>query len=126
EALEEQPGSGLEKKCRDDVERAQLERRTWVLERDGELVACSSFNTAIREAVQVGGVWTPPELRCRGYARAVVASSLLDAAREGASKAILFTGPDNIGAQRAYLACGFRQIGYYRLLLLNTALNPPS
>jgi predicted GNAT family acetyltransferase len=119
EALGEQPGPELERKSKSDVERAFEEKRTWVLEEDGQLVAMSSFNTSIREAVQVGGVWTPPELRRNGYGRAVVATSLLDAAREGVSKSILFTAHDNIAAQRAYLAIGFQQTGHYRLLLLN-------
>jgi len=58
--------------------------------------------------------------RRRGYARAVVAASLLDARAEGAQTAILFTGESNTAAQKAYVALGFRHIGAYRLLLLRT------
>ena len=61
---------------------------------------------------------TPPELRRRGYARAVVAASLLDARAEGAERSILFTPVENIPAQRAYEALGYRHIGDYRLFLL--------
>ncbi len=81
-------------------------------------MAMSSFNTAIDEAVQVGGVWTPPALRRRGYARAVVAASLRDARAEGVQRAILFTGDTNIAAQKAYRAIGFQGVGDYGLLLL--------
>jgi predicted GNAT family acetyltransferase len=95
---------------------------TWVLEDRGQPVATSSFNTAIAEAVQIGGVWTPPDLRRRGYGRAVVAVSLEDARAEGATTAILFTGVENIPAQKAYQALGFRQIGDYRLLLLRKGI----
>jgi len=109
---------------RSSVERALKNRRTWLLESGGEPVACSSFNTAIKEAVQVGGVWTPPELRRRGYGRCVVAASLLDARAEGAEKAILFTGEGNLAAQRAYAALGFRHIGDYGLLLLRSPIAP--
>jgi predicted GNAT family acetyltransferase len=63
-------------------------------------------------------VYTPPELRSRGYGRAVVAASLLDARAEGAERTILFTPVENIPAQRAYEALGYRHIGDYRLLLL--------
>jgi len=109
-------------------ERAMAERvihdgNTWILEAQGQPVATSAFNSRIREAVQIGGVWTPPELRRRGYARCVVAQSLLDARDEGAEKAILFTGEQNIPAQKAYTALGFRYIGDYHLLMLREPLH---
>ena len=122
QALGDQDSPRLRRECREAVERAWREKRSWVLEKECRPVACSSFNTAIKEAVQIGGVWTPPELRCRGYGRAVVAASLLDARSEGASKGILFTGEGNIAAQKAYEALGFRCIGDYRLLLLRVPL----
>jgi RimJ/RimL family protein N-acetyltransferase len=123
-ALEAQDTPELWEQCRANVERYLRERRTWILEDQGDPVACSSFNTAIKEAVQVGGVWTPPELRRRGYGRAVVAASLLDARTEGARKAILFTGVNNVAAQKAYAALGFRHIGDYRIVLLRSPLEP--
>jgi predicted GNAT family acetyltransferase len=118
EALGEEENAALWARCRASVERSLRQGWTWVLEDRGEPVACSSFNTAIREAVQIGGVWTPPALRRRGYGRAVVAASLLDARAEGADTAILFTGERNVAAQKAYEALGFRPIGGYRLILL--------
>jgi len=114
----------LRQSCRASIERSLQEGSTWLLEEGGRTVACTSFNTAIAEAVQVGGVWTPPELRGRGYARCVVAASLRDARAEGVDRAILFTGKHNLPAQKAYLALGFRQIGNYRLLLLNRPASP--
>jgi RimJ/RimL family protein N-acetyltransferase len=120
EALGEKDSPQLWEKCRRSVERSIKEGRTWVLEDRGEPVACSSFNTAIKEAVQVGGVWTPPALRRQGYGRAVVAASLLDARLEGVEKAVLFTGESNVAAQKAYAALGFKSIGDYRLLLLRS------
>jgi predicted GNAT family acetyltransferase len=122
EALGDEDGPQLRRQCRETTERLVREKRTWVLEIGGRPVACSSFNTAIEEAVQVGGVWTPPELRRRGYGRAVVAASLLDARTEGVKKGILFTGEDNIAAQRAYEALGFRCIGDYSIMLLRSPL----
>jgi RimJ/RimL family protein N-acetyltransferase len=115
----------LRESCRASIERSLQEGSTWLLEDGGQPVACTSFNTAIAEAVQVGGVWTPPELRGRGYARCVVAASLRDARAEGVNRAILFTGKQNLPAQKAYLALGFRQIGDYRLLLLNRPMHLP-
>ena len=100
------------------LERICREGRMWLLERDGEPVACTAFNAFTTESVQVGGVWTPPEFRCRGYARAAVAHSLLDARADGVAKGILFTGEENAAAQRAYEALGFEYIGDYCILLL--------
>src|SRR5206468_11065013 len=70
------------------------------------------------EIVQIGGVWTPPELRGRGYGRAVVAGSLLAARERNVRRAVLFADPRNTAAQRAYLALGFRIAGDYGLVLL--------
>ena len=72
--------------------------------------------------MQVGGVYTPPEFRRRGYARAVVAASLGEAATGGAEQAVLFTPQANKAAQRAYEAIGFRSSGRYRVTLLSKAL----
>jgi predicted GNAT family acetyltransferase len=126
EALGEEDTPALAERVRTNTRRAIAERNTWVLEAAGSPVACSSFNTAIREAVQVGGVYTPPELRRRGYGRAVVAASLLDARAEGVGTAILFTGVNNLPARRAYTALGFQHVGDYRLVLLRSALEVSS
>jgi RimJ/RimL family protein N-acetyltransferase len=122
EAIGAQDSPELWEESRASIERSLQEGRTWILEKEGEPVASTSFNTAIQEAVQVGGVWTPPELRRRGYGRCVVAASLLDARSEGVEKAILFTGERNIAAQKAYTALGFRHIGDYRLVLFQPPL----
>jgi RimJ/RimL family protein N-acetyltransferase len=110
----------LVEESRAAIARAVDRRTIWVLQDAARTVSTSAFNTAIDEAVQVGGVWTPPALRNRGYGRAVVAASLLDARAEGASMAILFTGKDNAPAQRAYEALSFRLVGAYRIVLLRS------
>jgi predicted GNAT family acetyltransferase len=92
--------------------------QSWVLEDAGEIVANTSFNAAVKEAVQVGGVYTPTEFRGRGYGRCVVAASLLDARDAGVETAVLFTGDTNIPARKAYAALGFKRIGDYRLSIL--------
>jgi RimJ/RimL family protein N-acetyltransferase len=78
-------------------------------------VSYSGFNAVLPDMVQVGGVFTPPALRGRGYARCAVAASLVAARSRGVERAILFTGDDNVAAQRAYLALGFCPIGDYAL-----------
>ncbi len=131
EALGEEETPQLWEECRASVECAVEGQDAWILEAEGQPVATSAFNTRTKEAVQVGGVWTPPALRCRGYARCVVAQSLLDARDEITAagvqnpQAILFTGADHMAAQRAYEALGFRCIGDYYILLLKQPLQPP-
>ncbi|UCG22758.1 MAG: GNAT family N-acetyltransferase [Chloroflexota bacterium] len=100
--------------------------RTWILEVQGKPVASTSLNATVRDegvagVVQVGGVYTPPELRGRGYGRSAVAASLIDARSEGYQRSVLFTGISNLAAQRAYLALGYRLIGAYRITVLREA-----
>lgn len=118
ETLGEEETEALWEEERAVTERVIAAGVTWILEDGGVPVATSAFNSSIDEAVQIGGVWTPPEFRSRGYARCVVAQSLLDAHADGATKSILFTGDDNIPAQKAYTALGFQHIGDYHILLL--------
>lgn len=87
-----------------------------ILEDNGQPVAKTAFNAALPDIVQIGGVYTPPEHRSKGYARKVVALHLLEARESGVKTAILFaSGP---AACRAYEAIGFERIGTYTLALL--------
>ncbi|AUX41188.1 GCN5 family acetyltransferase [Sorangium cellulosum] len=123
------PGPALDASSREHVARQHEDGSAFVLvsgkegegEREGERgepVSCTFFNARLPDMVQVGGVWTPPELRGRGHARAVVAGSLLSARGEGATRAILFTGAENRAAIAAYEALGFTLAGEYGLFLL--------
>jgi RimJ/RimL family protein N-acetyltransferase len=126
ESLHEEDGPRERQSARASVEHKLEDGHLWVVEARtaaGDLpVAVSGLNAALREAVQIGPVYTPPELRCRGYARAVVAASLLDVRAQGVHTAILFTGEDNLPAQKAYAALGFRHVGMFRLVLLKTPI----
>lgn len=124
EALNEHDSPVLLDDSRKAVANQIRERRLWIAAVGNQPVAMTGLNTATKEAVQVGGVFTPPERRGRGYARAVVAQSLLDARAEGVEKAILFTGHDNLPAQKAYTALGFQHVGDYCILLLREAIHP--
>ena len=117
EALRVEPGEGLHAASHDEIRRMIEEGSGFVLEADGERSAFSGFNARLPDVVQVGGVYTPPERRGRGYARAIVAASLLEARRNGVSRALLFTDRLNIAARRAYVALGFEPIGDYGLLM---------
>lgn len=105
----------LRVKLRDELPRSAAAGKLWVLEHEDQLVATTAFNAQLPTAVQIGGVYTPPPLRGRGYARCVLASHLLAAREQGVRRAILFTGDTNLPAQRAYASLGFEPIGRYRI-----------
>lgn len=118
EALGATDGPDLHQASADDVQ-LQHERGTdWLLLAGATPVSYSVFNAMLADIVQIGGVWTPPELRGRGYARSVVAGSLLAARKQGIARAVLFADPANEAARRAYLRLGFRIVGDYGLVLL--------
>ena len=106
-----------EDEAREIVRYQQQTNNHWLLEAGGKIVATSAISAGIPEVVQIGGVYTLPEYRNRGFGRAVVAGSLLYARARGVKKAILFTGTDMPAAQKVYTALGFRPIGEYGLVI---------
>lgn len=109
------PGSDPRTQAGAAIDGALARHQVWLVECSGAPVAMCTHNAVLPDAVQVGGVFTPPALRGRGFARAVVARSLLDARTAGAARAILFTPrPDAVAA---YRAVGFEPIGRYAVVL---------
>ena len=88
-----------------------------VLMADGVPLAMTGFNAQLPDIVQVGGVYTPPDVRGQGYARRAVALHLAQAAGQGATRATLFAGSP--AAARAYQAIGFARIGEWTMLLFD-------
>lgn len=123
ETLGTEDSDTLPARCRDEVVR-HMDGDAFVLESaiDGQrrVVACSFFNARVPDTVQIGGVFTPPAWRGRGFGRAVVAGSLLTAQAQGVERSILFTALDNLAAQRAYRSIGYRSVGEYALVLFST------
>lgn len=92
------------------------DRALWVLERKGRIVSfcCALARTPAR--VKIGGVYTPPALRGRGFARAVVAGALLQEHEFGRRRACLWSG--NAAAKRAYGALGFEPIAEFGCIMV--------
>jgi GNAT superfamily N-acetyltransferase len=99
-----------------DVRRWREEGSGFVLEDAGRPVAFAAWNAWLPDIVQIGGVWTPPALRGRGYGRGATAAALLAARARGATRGVLFT--DAPAAVTAYTALGFERVGTYGLVLL--------
>ena len=89
----------------------------FLLEAEGRPIAMAAWNAELPDMVQIGGVFTPPELRSRGYGRAAVAAALTAARDRGATAAILFTHTP--AAEQAYRALGFEQVGLYHIALFD-------
>lgn len=103
--------------CREDVAEAQRRGTLFVLTQQDRLVSTCAFSARCLDCVQIGAVWTPSPLRSRGFARTVVAGALSLARSEGVTRSVLFTGDNNLAAQKAYLSLGYSRIGEYGLVL---------
>jgi GNAT superfamily N-acetyltransferase len=117
EELGDTPSQDNTKHCAADVARWIAEQSQFVLTDDGRPVSGCCFNARLPDAVQIGNVWTPPQYRSRGYARAVVAGALDHARRAGAKQGVLFTPEGNAAALTAYAAVGFTPVGDYAMVL---------
>jgi len=117
EALGASDALDLRRASQADVLLQHARAADWVLVRGETPVAYAVFNAMLPDIVQIGGVWTPPEFRGRGYARSVVAGSLVAAGKQGVARAVLFADPLNAAARAAYLSIGFAIVGDYGLVL---------
>ena len=117
EGLNGSDSPGLREAVRQELELWIAEDRGFVLEVGGAPVAQAGFNAVIPDMVQVGFVFTPPQLRGRGYAAQAVAGALQIARARGAVRATLFT--QNPQAERAYARLGFEPVEDYWMALFN-------
>jgi predicted GNAT family acetyltransferase len=84
------------------------ERRDGVATVDDRPVAYCAITAGLDGEVNVGAVYTAPELRGRKYAQCAVAGLLRDAARDGMTRACLSAFKGDPAAQAAYAALGFQ------------------
>jgi RimJ/RimL family protein N-acetyltransferase len=119
ETLAAAPGAATEARAREDISRGLVQKNFWVAVENENLVAMAAVNARLPDMIQIGGVFTPKELRGRGHARIAVAGALIDSHAEGAATAILFTEVRNAPAKKVYAALGFARVGDYGLILLS-------
>lgn len=106
--------SGLEQAEKDIASYRRKDSHRLLL-KDGRPVAMTGFNAQVDDTVQIGGVYTPPELRGRGHARLAVALHLAQARNAGVKQVVLFAASE--GAAKAYEAIGFSRIGSFTLCM---------
>lgn len=90
-----------------------------VLFKDRVPVSMTGFNAQLPEIVQIGGVYTPPEFRSRGFARVALAMHLMEASIDGVTTAVLSAAND--AAARAYVAIGFERTGSFAIAIYEDA-----
>ncbi len=78
-------------------------------------LATTAFNAQLPDMVQIGGVFTPRELRGKGHGRRVVALHLAEARDKGVTHAALSAA--NAAAAKAYVGIGFQQVGEWAFRL---------
>ncbi len=88
----------------------------WGRFEEGRLVAMADLNAVAFDVGQLGGVYTLPEYRNRGYCRALNQKVFNDLSLR---KLIIFTGHENSPAQKVYESLGAQRIGFYGLLFGN-------
>jgi len=93
--------------------RRRRDGRGWP--RGGPGLPTATTNGLAIEAFQILGVATSPEHRGRGYAQAACAALIRRMQAKGAKRCVLFTGRDNLAAQRCYERLGFRTTATYHL-----------
>ena len=83
--------------------------KTFGVKIDGKLVSIGSFLVKLPEVWIIGGVFTLPEYRGRGYAGEIVKTMAWEVRRNGAIP-LLHVREDNIPAIRSYSRVGCREI----------------
>jgi RimJ/RimL family protein N-acetyltransferase len=89
---------------------AQLLRGRLFVWFDGRPVSMVATSPTVAGVTRVGPVYTPPELRARGYASSAVAAVSADALATGATRCALFTDLANPTSNKIYADVGYRRI----------------
>ncbi len=84
--------------------------RTLYLWEDGEVVSLAGVGGPTPNGIRVGPVYTPPEVRARGYASALVAAISLAALEAGRRFCFLFTDLANPTSNHIYRAIGYEPV----------------
>lgn len=79
-------------------------------EDDGRPVSAVGFGSPTPSGIRIGPVYTPPELRSRGYASALTAHVSAEQLARGRRFCFLYTDLANPTSNRIYTAIGYEQV----------------
>lgn len=117
ELLGSTPGAANDARAAETMTRHVGAGDFWLALQDGRPVSMAGISARAADMIQFGGVYTPRENRGRKFGRVAVAGALLAVRAGGVRQAILFTGVENIPAQRSYESLGFERVGDYGMML---------
>lgn len=93
---------------------------SWGFFVNNRLMSMAELNAKAFDLGQVGGVYTAPEFRQKGYSKSVMKQLLLDCQTlHKLRKMIIFTDEKNIPAQKLYTSLGVSQVGHFALLFFD-------
>jgi GNAT superfamily N-acetyltransferase len=95
------------------------EGRLTVWEHDGTTVSLAGTAPTVRGVTRIGPVYTPPDHRGRGYARALVAEVSRNRLDDGSTACCLFTDLANPVSNAIYQQVGYRPVGDFAELVLD-------
>ncbi len=86
------------------------QQRAFVYEAEGHVVAAAKFDIEINRIIEIGGVYTFPEFRNRGYGRRIV-DDIAIRIRQRGKVPVLQVDRENIPACRLYERAGWQRMG---------------
>lgn len=91
------------------------QKKIFALEQNGKFISKLAINARGKNCVQLGGIFTVPELRKRGFAKKLLLSFCKKYCERG-KKTVLFVKKTNLAANELYKRCGFRKIDEYKII----------
>lgn len=108
-AIETRIGTGEHAERMVDLRAAEERQVVW--EDEGQPVSTVGFNLEVAGTVRVGPVYTPPQLRGRGYATTAVAATSQMLLDRGSRRCMLFTDLANPTSNHIYASVGYVRFG---------------
>ena len=97
---------------------ARLRQQGFLVWDDEQPVSMIGLNPPVAGVVRIGHVYTPPQLRRRGYAGSAVAAGSRRALAGGAARCMLFTDLANPTSNKIYAEVGYRRCGDWEEIAL--------
>ncbi len=97
---------------------ARLRQEGLLVWDDEQPVSLIGLNPPVAGVVRIGPVYTPPQLRRRGYAGSAVAAASRRALDRGAARCMLFTDLANPTSNKIYAEVGYRRCGAWEEIAL--------
>lgn len=88
----------------------------WTVPSSGEVVSMAGRRPAAAGVARIGPVYTPPQMRRRGFGAAATAVATQAALDAGAESVVLFTDLSNLTSNSIYQAIGYRPVSDRRVV----------